>query len=335
MTPRASGDSSHAPVPATSPGWDIRPSGTRASRPDRHPRACRRSLRQCRRSVPRHVGVHPAGADRIHLHVVRRDFGGQRADEAVQRRPSRRCSPCSPGRRSARGSTRGSRGAEPPAPAPGARARRGSSGTSRSGWWRRCRRSDPPRRCPHWRRRFHCPRRARGSGRARPRRRRTPSPPCRDRGCRTRRHGWPSEQCRRLLEPAALAPDQRHGRSVAVESAGDRAPDSRASSCHHDVLRGHVHSRRSQFAAKTCGTGLDPAPRRSIDSTLRRARVPEDEASPGGCTRKRKAGRRGGRRLTGPANAWSTFLEHRAQTANRCCARWKKRKLQEMRSDRT
>ena len=136
----------------------------------------------------------------------------------------------------------------------------------------RCRRSDPPRRCARWRRRFQLPATSAWIGPRSPRRRRTPSPPCRDRGCRTRRHGLPSEQCRRLLEPGALAPDQRHGRSVAVESAGDRAPDSRASSCHHDVLRSHVYSRRSQFAGKTCRTGLDPAPRRSIDSTLRRAR---------------------------------------------------------------
>ena len=38
------------------------------------------------------------------------------------------------------------------------------------------------------------------------------------------------------------------------------------------AVRSHVFSRRSQFAGKSYGAGLDPRARRSIDSSLRRAR---------------------------------------------------------------
>ena len=126
---------------------------------DRPPRASPGRLHDPVDPLSRHVRLHPARADRVHLHVGGRELGGERAYEPEQTRPSRRCKPCSRGRRSWRGSTRSRRRAGQRDRARGAGRRRGCTS--------RCRRDSSPRSHRsgrrdrrHSRRRHRCWRRA-------------------------------------------------------------------------------------------------------------------------------------------------------------------------------
>ena len=91
VTPTESSDRSHATVPAISLGL--------AHAAKRHlllrdlPRLLLGQPLEQREPEPGHVGVDPAGADRVHLDPPRRELGREGAHRARAARPSTRSTP--------------------------------------------------------------------------------------------------------------------------------------------------------------------------------------------------------------------------------------------------
>ncbi len=145
VTPRASGESSQATVPAMSSGWPIRPSGTsRIASAYAPSRVSCRSPPRSRRSPATPCRCRPSpGRSRS---PARRRARARRRASARDRagRPSRRCSPCTRARRCAPGSTRSRRraGAQGRPRGGGAAAR--CTSRCRTGSSARCRRSGRP-----------------------------------------------------------------------------------------------------------------------------------------------------------------------------------------------
>ena len=215
---------------------------------------------------------------------VRRELGGEGADEPEERRPSRRCSPCTRARRSARGSTRSRRRGAPPGPARGGAAPRARSSRCRRGSSGRGRRTGRRPRRPHRsRRRSRSTATSAWTARAR-RRWRSKAASTSSRSRMSQAATWLGAVDRRcgLLERASPQPDQADRGAVAGETDGDRPADPGACTRDDDVSGAHRLSDHSQFAAFPSSDALAERSRQSVDCRCAEHGTRVGRSSPGG-----------------------------------------------------